>query len=132
MIYAYHSETRTCLQVHTTGALSEGYVQLTEDEYSLYFIQTAPDGYVISSDENGYPCFIQVMTPQELYEEKLNNVDATRRSLYLNVDALRNEAAMIRMIEGDDIKSADYEQQAIALYLKIRDENPWPEPPKEN
>lgn len=70
-----------------------------------------------------------VTNKQAQYEAQVQQVDATRRSLYLNVDALRNEAHMIRMVEEDEAKAADYEQQARALYLKIRDENPWPESP---
>lgn len=69
-----------------------------------------------------------VTNQQAQYEAELKQVDATRRSLYLNVDALRNEAAMIRAVENDESKAIDYDEQAKALYLKIRDENPWPEP----
>lgn len=72
-----------------------------------------------------------VTNEQAQYEAQVQQVDATRRSLYLNVDALRNEAAMIRAVEADETKAADYEEQAKALYLKIRDDNPWPEPPSE-
>lgn len=71
-----------------------------------------------------------VTNEQAQYEAQVKQVDATRRSLYLNVDALRNEAAMIRMIEENETKAVDYDAQAKALYLKIRDENPWPEPPE--
>lgn len=69
-----------------------------------------------------------VTNEQAQYEAQVQQVDATRRALYLNVDALRNEAAMIRSVEADETKAADYDEQAKALYLKIRDENPWPEP----
>lgn len=72
-----------------------------------------------------------VTNEQAQYEAHVKQVDATRRSLYLNVDALRNEAAMIRMLEENETKAVDYDEQAKALYLKIRDENPWPEPPEE-
>lgn len=65
---------------------------------------------------------------QAQYEAQVQQVDATRRALYLNVDALRNEAAMIRAVEADETKASDYDEQAKALYLKIRDENPWPVP----
>ena len=72
-----------------------------------------------------------VTNEQAQYEAQVQQVDATRRALYLNVDALRNEAAMIRAVEGDETKAADYEEQAKALYLKIREDNPWPTPPTE-
>ncbi|WP_417536349.1 hypothetical protein [Methylophaga sp.] len=72
-----------------------------------------------------------VTNKQSQYEAQVKQVDAIRRSLYLNADALRNEAAMIRAIEEDEAKAADYDEQAKALYLKIREENPWPEPPIE-
>ncbi|MBD1572882.1 hypothetical protein HC725_06260 [Vibrio sp. S17_S38] len=74
-----------------------------------------------------------VTNDQAQYEAQVLQVDATRRSLYLNVDALRNEAAMIRMLCSeerkveDEAKAQDYEEQAKALYLKIRSENPWPQ-----
>lgn len=137
MIYAYHSASRTCLNVPASAeknGLSDGYVQLTDVEYETYFVQPTPENKCLASDENGHPCFIQIMTPQELYEAQVQQVDATRRSLYLNVDALRNEAAMIRMLStdetkaADEAKAADYERQAKDLYMKIRDENPWPTP----
>lgn len=60
-----------------------------------------------------------------LYEEKYNAIDNKRRSLYANVDALRGEAAMMRLMDNEQAAN-DYEQQAIALYQKIRAENPWP------
>lgn len=72
-----------------------------------------------------------VTNEQLQYEAKLLQVESTRRALYMNVDALSNEAAMIRVVENDEIKATDYEEQAKALYLKIRDENPWPTPPAE-
>lgn len=78
-----------------------------------------------------------IQNKQAQYEAQVQQVDATRRSLYLNVDALRNEAAMIRMLStdetkvADEAKAADYERQAKDLYMKIRDENPWPTPPTE-
>lgn len=62
-----------------------------------------------------------------LYEEQYNTIDNRRRLLYANVDALRSESAMMRLM-GDDQAADDYEKQAVALYQKIRDENPWPMP----
>lgn len=69
-----------------------------------------------------------VTNQQAQHEAQVNQVDATRRSLYQNVDVLRNEADMILETENDESKATDYKEQAKALYLKIRDENPWPEP----
>lgn len=46
------------------------------------------------------------------------------------VDRLNNEAKMIRRVEGDEAKAAEYEAQADAAYLKIRADNPWPIPPE--
>lgn len=63
------------------------------------------------------------------YEALYVAVINKRRALYSNVDALRAEAAMIRLRENNEEKTADYEAQAIALYEKIREENPFPEPP---
>ena len=71
-----------------------------------------------------------VTNEQAQYEAQVQQVDATRRSLYLNVDALRNEAAMIRDVEDDEAKAADYDEQAKELYLKIREDNPWPTAPE--
>lgn len=94
---------------------------LVTDEYTLLKPTTQFDKWVDCS---------WVTDEQLQYEATIDQVDATRRSLYLNVDALRNEAIMIRMLESDEAKAADYEEQAKALYLKIRDENPWPTPPQ--
>lgn len=115
----------------SSGTLPKDLIELSNEEYEQYFLSSTPANYKLASDEHGKPCFIKNMTEQEEYEAQVQQVDATRRSLYLNVDALRNEAAMIRDVEEDEAKAADYEQQARALYLKIRDENPWPTPPTE-
>lgn len=95
---------------------------LVTDDYTLLKPATQFDEWIDDA---------WVTNEQAQYESKVKQVDATRRSLYLNVDALRNEAVMIRDVEEDEAKAADYEQQARALYLKIRDENPWPTPPTE-
>lgn len=95
---------------------------LVTDEYTLEKPTTQYDEWL----NNAW-----VTNQQAQYEAQVQQVDATRRALYLNADALRNEAAMIRAIEEDEAKAADYDEQAKALYLKIREENPWPEPPIE-
>lgn len=96
---------------------------LVTDNYTLDKPNTQFDEWIDNS---------WVTNKQRQYEAELLQVESIRRALYTNVDALRNEASMIRTVEKDEAKAADYEQQAIALYLKIRDENPWPEPPEEN
>lgn len=95
---------------------------LVTDDYTLLKPSTQFDEWIDGA---------WVTNLQAQYEAQVKQVDATRRSLYLNVDALRNEAAMIRAVEADETKAADYDEQAKALYLKIRDENPWPTPPTE-
>lgn len=95
---------------------------LVTDDYTLLKPSTQFDEWINDA---------WVTNEQAQYEAQVQQVDATRRALYLNVDALRNEAAMIRAVEADETKAADYDEQAKALYLKIRDENPWPEPPSE-
>lgn len=95
---------------------------LVTDDYTLLKPATQFDEWI----DNAW-----VTNLQAQYEAQVQQVDATRRALYLNVDALRNEAAMIRAVEADETKAADYDEQAKALYLKIRDENPWPTPPTE-
>lgn len=99
---------------------------LVTDDYTLLKPVTQFDEWI----NNAW-----VTNKQTQYEAQVKQVDATRRSLYLNVDALRNEAAMIRMLStdetkaADEAKAADYERQAKDLYLKIRNENPWPTAP---
>lgn len=95
---------------------------LVDDDYTLEKPTTQYDEWL----NNAW-----VTNEQAQYEAQVNQVDATRRALYLNVDALRNEAAMIRLTESDDAKADDYDEQAKELYLKIREENPWPDAPTE-
>ncbi|EJL6714172.1 hypothetical protein NMS61_000082 [Vibrio cholerae] len=85
-----------------------------------------PHQYVIwSEDLNDW----QVDT-QAKYEAEVKQVANTRESLYVQmVDRLNNEAKMIRRVEGNEAKAAEYEAQANAAYLKIRADNPWPELP---
>lgn len=67
---------------------------------------------------------------QAQYEAEVQQVTNTRESLYVQiVDRLNNEAKMIRRVEGDEAKAAEYEAQADAAYLKIREDHPWPEAP---
>lgn len=67
---------------------------------------------------------------QAKYEAELQQVTNTRESLYVQmVDRLNNEAKMIRRVEGDEAKAAEYEAQADAAYLQIRADNPWPKVP---
>ncbi|MBY8063330.1 hypothetical protein [Vibrio fluvialis] len=68
---------------------------------------------------------------QAKYEAQVQQVANTRESLYAQiVDRLNNEAKMIRRVEGDEAKAAEYEAQADAAYLKIRADNPWPIAPE--
>ncbi|EMA2479562.1 hypothetical protein U2G54_000974 [Vibrio fluvialis] len=68
---------------------------------------------------------------QAQYEAEVQQVTNTRESLYVQiVDRLNNEAKMIRRVEGDEAKAAEYEAQADAAYLKIRADNPWPMAPE--
>lgn len=90
---------------------------LVTDDYTLLKPSTRFDEWIDG---------VWVTNEKDQYEAKVKQVDVTRRHLYNNVDALRSEAAMIRMVEQDEAKAADYERQAKDLYLKIRDDNPWP------
>ncbi|EKO3451594.1 hypothetical protein QNE85_003329 [Vibrio fluvialis] len=64
---------------------------------------------------------------QAQYEAEVQRVTNIRESLYAQiVDRLNNEAKMIRRVEGNEAKAAEYEAQADAAYLKIRADNPWP------
>ncbi|MCE7580831.1 tail fiber assembly protein [Vibrio fluvialis] len=64
---------------------------------------------------------------QAQYEAEVQQVTNIRESLYTQiVDRLNNEAKMIRRVEGNEAKAAEYEAQADAAYLKIRADNPWP------
>ncbi|ENM6576923.1 hypothetical protein AB8I88_001871 [Vibrio fluvialis] len=68
---------------------------------------------------------------QAQYEAEVQMITNIRESLYTQiVDRLNNEANMIRRVEGNEAKAAEYEAQADAAYLKIRADNPWPTPPE--
>ncbi|ELJ8641972.1 phage tail protein [Vibrio cholerae] len=72
-----------------------------------------------------------VTDKQAEYEFEINRITNIRQGLYYEiVDRLNSEANMIRRIEGDEVKAAEYEAQADAAYLKIRTDNPWPTPPE--
>ncbi|EKO3992753.1 phage tail protein [Vibrio fluvialis] len=91
-----------------------------------YTLIKPPHQYVTWSDELGD---WQTDT-QAKYEAEVQQVTNTRESLYVQiVDRLNNEAKMIRRVEGDEVKAAEYEAQADAAYLKIREDHPWPEAP---
>ena len=96
---------------------------LVTDEYTL---SQPPHQYVTWSTElDDWQTDIQAK-----YEAELQLVTNTRESLYAQiVDRLNNEARMIRRVEGNEAKAAEYEEQADAAYLKIRADNPWPERP---
>lgn len=96
---------------------------LVTDDYTL---TQPPHQYVTWSEElNDWQ-----VDAQAKYEAELQQVANTRESLYVQmVDRLNNEAKMIRRVEVNEAKAAEYEAQADAAYLKIRDENPWPELP---
>lgn len=97
---------------------------LVPHEYTL--IQP-PQQYVTWIEELGY----WEVDTQAKYEAEVQQVNHTRESLYVQmVDRLNNEAKMIRRVEGDEAKAAEYEAQADAAYLKIRADNPWPIPPE--
>lgn len=71
-----------------------------------------------------------VTNRQNKYESDLEKVREIRELLYTQiVDRLNNEAKMIRRVEGNEAKAAEYEAQADAAYLKIRADNPWPVAP---
>ncbi|ENM5729251.1 hypothetical protein AB7D55_000971 [Vibrio mimicus] len=96
---------------------------LVTDEYTLTQL---PHQYVTWSEELGN----WEVDTQAKYEAEYQRVNATRESLYVQiVDRLNNEAKMIRRVEGNEAKAAEYEAQADAAYLKIRADHPWPEPP---
>ncbi|MBF4247267.1 phage tail protein, partial [Vibrio anguillarum] len=67
---------------------------------------------------------------QNQYQAQVQQVTDKRAYLYLDVDRLANEGKRILDIEGDEAKAEEYRLQANALYLKIRDENPWPVNPE--
>jgi hypothetical protein len=66
---------------------------------------------------------------QNQYQAQVQQVTDKRAYLYLDVDRLRAESKSVLEFDGDEAKAAEYRLQANALYLKIRNDNPWPTPP---
>ncbi|EJL6858564.1 hypothetical protein NMS86_000997 [Vibrio cholerae] len=93
------------------------------------------EGWTLNRPPHQYVAWSEVLDDwqvdtQSKYEAEVQQVMNTRESLYVRiVDRLNNEAKMIRRVEGNEAKAAEYEKQADAAYLKIRDDNPWPELP---
>ncbi|MBY7830887.1 hypothetical protein KW441_20015 [Vibrio fluvialis] len=93
------------------------------------------DGWTLTKPPHQYVTWSEELSDWEVdnqakYEAEVQQVANTRESLYVQiVDRLNNEAKMIRRVEGDEAKAAEYEAQADAAYLKIRACHPWPEPP---
>ncbi|PNH91343.1 hypothetical protein [Vibrio diazotrophicus] len=93
------------------------------------------DGWTLTQPPHQYVTWNQKLDDwqtdsQAKYEAELQQVTDIRASLYVQiVDRLNNEAKMIRRVEGNEAKAAEYEAQANAAYLQIRADNPWPEVP---
>ncbi len=93
------------------------------------------DGWTLTQPPHQYVTWSEELDDWQIdtqakYEAELQQVANTRENLYVQmVDRLNNEAKMIRRVEGDQAKAAEYEAQADAAYLQIRTDNPWPEAP---
>ncbi len=93
------------------------------------------DGWTLTKPPHQYVTWSEELNDWEIntqakYEAEVQKVTNIRESLYAQmVDRLNNEAKMIRRLEGDEAKAAEYEAQADAAYLQIRADNPWPEVP---
>lgn len=94
---------------------------LVTDDYTLDVPATRFDEWI--NDE-------WVTNLQNQYQAQVQQVTDKRYYLYLDVDRLRAEALSVIEVEGDEAKAQEYKQQATALYLKIREENPWPMNPE--
>ena len=92
---------------------------LVTDDYTLDVPKTRFDEWI-----NEW-----VTNLQNKYQAQVQQVNDRRAYLYLDVDRLRAEFKSVIEIEGDEAKAEEYRLQANTLYLKIRDENPWPEAP---
>ncbi|ELI5739147.1 hypothetical protein RRK58_003162 [Vibrio fluvialis] len=94
------------------------------------------EGWILTKPPHQYVTWSEELSDWEVdnqakYEAEVQQVTNTRESLYVQlVDRLNNEAKMIRRVEGDETKAAEYEAQADAAYLKIRADNPWPVAPE--
>ncbi|MCG6368899.1 hypothetical protein [Vibrio fluvialis] len=113
---AYHKETRQPKAFEDKSKVT--------DDYTLKAPTTQFDNW--GNVTNDWQTDLQAQ-----YEAEVQQVTNTRESLYVQiVDRLNNEAKMIRRVEGDEAKAAEYEAQADAAYLKIRADNPWPIAPE--
>ncbi|PNH99606.1 hypothetical protein [Vibrio diazotrophicus] len=109
-----------------TNPLESKQVEKLGDVEQGWTLTEPPHQYVTWSEELDD---WQVDT-QAKYEAEVQQVTNTRESMYVQiVDRLNNEAKMIRRVEGDEAKAAEYEAQADAAYFQIRADNPWPELP---
>lgn len=114
-VTAYHKQTRQPKQFDDAS--------LVTDEYTLKAPATEFDDWDASLND-------WVTDVQAKYEYDVASVEAARHRLYIEiVDRLNNEAEMIRRVFGDETKASECETQANAAYVKIRNDNPWPEPP---
>ena len=93
------------------------------------------EGWTLTQPPHQYVTWSEALSDwqvdaQAKYQAELQQVANTRESLYVQmVDRLNNEAKMIRRVEGDEAKAAEYEAQADAAYLQIRADHPWPKVP---
>lgn len=93
---------------------------LVPDEYTLQQPKTEFDEWV--NDDF-------VTNNQNQYEAEKEQVNSTRKALYLSdVDPLISEAQIKRLM-GEEMKAQELEQQAIAKRAEIQAGNPWPTPP---
>lgn len=90
---------------------------LVTDDYTLDAPKTRFDEWI--NDE-------WTTNLQNQYQAQVRQVTDKRAYLYLDVDRLRSEAISVIELEGDEAKAEEYRLQANALYMNIRDENPWP------
>ncbi len=115
-VTAYHKETKESKTFDDKT--------LVTDDYTLKKPATQFDNWDSQLDD-------WVTDLQAKYEYDYQQVNSIRGSLYSQiVDRLNSEAEMIRRTEGNEAKALDYEAQANAAYIKIREDNPWPLPPE--
>ncbi len=55
------------------GTLPDDLVEINEAEYQHYFLSPVPSGQQLSVDENGKPCFIEVVT--DIEDMRINAID---------------------------------------------------------
>lgn len=114
-VTAYSKETKESKQFDDKTLVMDDYT-LTKPPHQFVIWSEALDDWQVDT--------------QAKYEAEVERVSAIRESLYVKiVDRLNNEAKMIRRVEGNEAKAAEYEVQADAAYKKIREDNPWPEMP---